>query len=42
MFTTPQFATAMDDPTMQLIYTFIIGWMFFGWSMMDSIIEGAI
>ncbi len=30
----------LDDA--DLIYTFILGWMFFGWSMIDSIIEGAI
>jgi len=42
MFSTPQFSVAMDDPTIQLMYAFILGWMFFGWSMMDSIIEGAI
>jgi hypothetical protein len=42
MFTTPQFEGAMQDPTTQLLYAFILGWMFFGWSMIDSIIEGAI
>jgi hypothetical protein len=42
LFTTPQFSTAMQDPTIQIAYAFILGWMFFGWSMMDSIIEGAI
>jgi hypothetical protein len=42
IFTTPQFAEAMQDPSMQMLYAFIIGWMFFGWSMIGSIIEGAI
>jgi Flp pilus assembly protein TadB len=42
MFATPQFATSMQDPTIQMLYAFILGWMFFGWSMIDSIIEGAI
>jgi hypothetical protein len=32
----------MHDPMIQIMYAFILGWMFFGWSMMDSIIEGAI
>ncbi len=42
MFATPQFSASMQDPTIQLLYAFILGWMFFGWSMIDSIIEGAI
>lgn len=42
LFSSPQFATAMQDPTTQFAYAFIIGWMFFGWSMVDSIIAGAI
>jgi Flp pilus assembly protein TadB len=42
LFATPQFAAAMQDPTVQILYAFILGWMFFGWSMIDSIIEGAI
>jgi hypothetical protein len=42
MFATPQFASSMQDPTIQMLYAFILGWMFFGWSMIDSIIEGAI
>jgi hypothetical protein len=42
IFTTPQFSEAMQDPSMQMLYAFIVGWMFFGWSMIDSIIEGAI
>jgi len=39
---TPQFASALKDPTIQIIYAFMLGWMFFGWSAIDSIIEGAI
>jgi Flp pilus assembly protein TadB len=42
LFATPQFAAAMQDPAVQILYAFILGWMFFGWSMIDSIIEGAI
>jgi hypothetical protein len=39
---TPQFASALRDPTIQMVYAFLLGWMFFGWSAIDSIIEGAI
>ncbi|MBN1438459.1 MAG: hypothetical protein JW929_03535 [Anaerolineales bacterium] len=42
LFRTPQFAVAMHDPSTQILYAFIIGWMFFGWMMIDSMIEGAI
>jgi hypothetical protein len=42
LFTTPQFSKAMQDSTIQIAYAFILGWMFFGWSMIDSLIEGAI
>jgi hypothetical protein len=42
LFATPQFAAAMQDPAVQILYAFILGWMFFGWSMIDSIIEGAV
>jgi hypothetical protein len=42
MFATPAFAKSMQDPSTQMLYAFILGWMFFGWSMIDSIIEGAI
>jgi hypothetical protein len=42
LFRMPQVASAMHDPMIQIMYAFILGWMFFGWSMMDSIIEGAI
>lgn len=42
LFGSPQFATALKEPTVQIVYAFIIGWMFFGWSMLDQIIEGAI
>jgi hypothetical protein len=42
LFTTPQFSKAMQDSTVQIAYAFILGWMFFGWSLIDSLIEGAI
>jgi hypothetical protein len=42
LFGTPQFSTAMQDLNMQIMFAFILGWMFFGWSMIDSIIEGAV
>jgi hypothetical protein len=42
LFGTPQFSTAMQDLSMQLMFAFILGWMFFGWSVIDGIIEGAI
>jgi hypothetical protein len=42
LFGTPQFATAFEDISMQIMFAFILGWMFFGWSMIDSIIEGAV
>jgi hypothetical protein len=42
LFRMPQISDAMHDPMIQILYAFILGWMFFGWSMMDSIIEGAI
>jgi hypothetical protein len=42
LFRTPQFAVGMQDPMIQMLYAFILGWMFFGWSVIDGIIEGAI
>jgi hypothetical protein len=42
LFTTPQFSSAMQDPTIQIAYALILGWMFFGWSLIDSLITGAI
>jgi hypothetical protein len=42
LFTTPQFSNSMKSTNIQLVYAFIVGWMFFGWSMLDQIIEGAI
>jgi hypothetical protein len=42
LFGTPQFSTAMQDINMQVMFAFILAWMFFGWSMIDSIIEGAV
>lgn len=42
LFGTPQFATAFEDISMQILFAFVLAWMFFGWSMIDSIIEGAV
>jgi len=42
LFRTPQFASSMKDFTVQVVFAFILGWMFFGWSMIDSIIENAV
>jgi hypothetical protein len=42
LFRAPQFAAALQDPTIQIIFALILGWMFFGWMTVDSIIEGAI
>ncbi len=42
LFGTPQFATAFEDLSMQILFAFVLAWMFFGWSMIDSIIEGAV
>jgi hypothetical protein len=42
LFRTPQFADAMKDFTIQVVFAFVLGWMFFGWSMIDSIIENAV
>jgi hypothetical protein len=42
LFRTPQFADAMKNFTIQIAFAFILGWMFFGWSMIDSIIENAV
>jgi hypothetical protein len=42
LFRTPQFAASMKDFTIQVVFAFILGWMFFGWSMIDSIIENAV
>jgi hypothetical protein len=42
LFTTPQFSSSMQDPAIQIAYAFILGWMFFGWSMIDNMITGAI
>jgi hypothetical protein len=42
LFRTPQFAASMKDFTVQVVFAVILGWMFFGWSMIDSIIENAV
>ena len=42
LFRTPQFAATMQDFTIQAAFAFILVWMFFGWSMIDSIIENAV
>ncbi len=42
LFRTPQFAASLQDTTIQIVFAFMLGWMFFGWSVIDSIIESAI
>jgi hypothetical protein len=42
LFRAPQFAAALADPTIQVIFALILGWMFFGWMTVNAIIEGAI
>lgn len=42
LFRTPQFAASLRDTTIQIVFAFMLGWMFFGWSAIDSMIESAI